>query len=584
MRSVWVFKSIIVVLLITSQITIIAYSSFTNSVETEFASSNIEIGYSSTRALSPSQGGFTLPKVSESNVIIDGIVSPSEYVVSYVETKTNMLIYWEHDGEILTIGLVSPATGWLAFGIGSEMNNSNMIIGGYASGSNYCVDLVGIDRFHANDTDQAGTDDIIACESTEEATTTTLEFMFPFDSGDSLDSILTVDITYDMFIAFSASDNIIDNHGFRGRSDIMSVFIDSDEYIPELNIEKFDKSIPLVVDSMVTVDGIISAEEYPRSFIDTLTGIDVFWEHNSENFTIGLVAPGTGWVALGIGSNMQDSTMYMGGVENSNTYCVGLDGLENWLHEEDDTNDILECAASETDDETTLEFTIPMNTTDTLDTVLEVQKVYQMFLGYHESSDDRTQIHTAHSDVFTVLVMPKAQSIETFMTFQSETVVEFNETINFEIELSDENGSLTDVPVVFFMESQFGEVILATTSTDTNGKANANYSNPYLLNEHTFGARSLEMVVVKSGEVFAYQSSQQKQEIIFLERIENDDRAEYIRLSRIGLLVVFWIIGIIIWGGFGYVYYQLYQIFKMTNEDIEEIEKIETSAEDTGGI
>ncbi|MHA2031124.1 MAG: DOMON domain-containing protein [Candidatus Kariarchaeaceae archaeon] len=513
------------------------------------------------------QTELIIPRITDSNVIIDGLINQDEYGTSFSETRSGINVYWEHDGVDFTIGLVSPGTGWLSFGIGSNMKDSNMIIGGLNGSTSFCFDVFGLSGHeHENDTEHGGEYNVLDYAVTETATTV-LEVQIPMDSGDILDPVLEEGSESPFFFAYHPNnDSIAADHDPFQRSDIIFAMVEEEA----LDLDEFDKSIPLVQESLVVVDGDITENEYPSSFTDLITGMSVYWEHNLVEFRIALIAPGTGWVALGIGPNMLESTMYMGGVENGDTYCADLDGLVDWFHEEDGTNDIIDCVATETDDETTLEFVIPMNTTDSLDTVLEVQKVYEMFLGYHESSDDRTQKHTAYSEVFTVLVMPEATAIETFMVFQSDTVVDFNETINFEIELSDENGSLADVPVVFFMDSQFGEIIITQTYTDVTGKANASYSNPYLLHEHTFGARSLEMVIVESGEVFSLKSSEARQEIMFVEKIEHDERAENLRFTRIGLLVAFWIVGLVIWGGFSYVFYQMYQIFKGRNEEFDE--------------
>ncbi len=595
MRSSKVFSYIIVILFFTSQSVVGIHGMFTNSLDFQQRSSILENEFGSINSISLSQSDYTLPNVTESNVEIDGIISDSEYVIAYTENlndNSDMSIYWEHDGENVTIGLVSEGTGWVAFGFTWPMNNSNMIMGGYAGGTDYCLDLVGIDWLHANDTDQLGSDDIIACSSTETLTTTTLEFTFPLDSGDVLDPILTVDSTYDMFVGYSTSDNILDTH--EGHSFQMSVYIDSNEYTPDLGFEDFEKSIPLVQDSQVDVDGVVGVNEYSSNLIDGTTGIIAYWEHDTINLSFALVSPGTGWVALGIGENMGQSSMYMGGFKEGSTYCIDMDGIGQVVPVDDSDNggedNIIECQATETDTTTTLEFTIPLSSVDSLDTNMDVESVYKMFFAYHQSSDETTQIHTAYSEKYRILIAPEAISTETFLTLTTVDTdlkdidsVEFNQTIIFKVNLTDPIGVLANIAVVFFMETQFGEVIFDTKITDSEGKAKANYTNPNLLYNHTFGARSLETIIPVSGNIIAYQSSESEQEIMFKEKIEFDDRAEKIRLSRIGLLVAFWMVGIVIWGGFGYTFYQMYQIFKGRNDEFDETSTTDTSKYNDGG-
>ncbi|MFV2014728.1 MAG: DOMON domain-containing protein, partial [Candidatus Heimdallarchaeota archaeon] len=591
MKFTWIIGTVLVILLFTTHFVESSRSDITyQASDDKFDSySGYEGGYLDSIFLD--QIELNIPKITNSQVVIDGIISNNEFGNSFTDSKTSMLVYWEHDTVNIKVGIVAPGAGWVSWGTGSEMNDSNMILGGFIGSSSYCIDMTGIAFLPpVNDTDSGGTDDIIECASSEDSGSTTLEFIFPMNSSDSLDPVLQVDTVAEMFFAFSTSDTLTSNHGFPGRTEILSVKIEAIEYAPKPEIGDFDRSIPLVANSSVKIDGEISIFEYGRSFTDELTGIEVYWEHNEINFTIGLISPGTGWVALGIGPNMAQSSMYMGGVENDEKYCYDLDGLDDWRHEDDDatdgTNDILECAASENEEQTVFEFILPLNSSDELDRMLEPLGVYEMFLGYHATIDTQTEIHTAHSDIFKVLVMPESDSYDTFLDLTTETEAEFNQTLYFEVSLTNENGTkLPNIPVLFYRQTQFGKVVFASTITDTKGKANASYFNPYLLYNHTFGVKSIEFVnVTQNGDIFTYLSSENEQVIKFNKKIGFEERAQFILLTRVGLLVGFWIMGIVIWGAFGYAFYQMYQIFKGRNDEFDESTATDNIANRDGGI
>ena len=302
--------------------------------------------------------------------------------------------------------------------------------------------------------------------------------------------------------------------------------------------------------------------------------------------TIGLNSPGTGWVAFGIGDEMEGSTMIMGGVADNSPYCADLVGLTFWEHVEDTTqggeDNILECDAKEDESSTTLEFILPFNSSDTLDPVIEQGKVYNMFLGNHRGSDSITTQHTGRSDVFSVYLRPPALNVETILTLQVPDSVEHghNFTIFIELkELKDQTKVLENVPVIFFMETQFDLLELDEVLTDSTGKANITYSNPHLENERTFGAKSREQIKIQSGEVLAYMSNEITKIIDFLPG-EEEEEPYYRELSRQAILVAFWTAGVVIWGSFTYSIWGMIEIFRDRNSRDSDEEDDQTRGED----
>ncbi|MFX1511579.1 MAG: DOMON domain-containing protein, partial [Promethearchaeota archaeon] len=170
------------------------------------ANSQIKFGRKGEFTRAPGQYDVSIPLNNESQVVIDGSITTSEYEGVYYESATEIYVHWEHDGNNLSVGLVAPGLGWVSLGIGSHKTGSNIIFGGNDGESSYCYDQTGkADYSHPNDTTEGGSYDIINFEAGENATHTVLEFIIPLNSTDSLDPIMRVNETIDMFFAYHAT-------------------------------------------------------------------------------------------------------------------------------------------------------------------------------------------------------------------------------------------------------------------------------------------------------------------------------------------------------------------------------------------
>lgn len=149
-----------------------------------------------------------IPKANLSVVVFDGNISENEYPGFYYDSGTEITAFWEHDGENLTVGLVSQGTGWVSFGIGAVMNGSNMIMGGEADGTPYCRDLYGQGWNHVNDTSvPGGTFDVLEWDAEDNGTHTIFEFRIPLNATDALDLDLQENGTYPIFLGYQATDD-----------------------------------------------------------------------------------------------------------------------------------------------------------------------------------------------------------------------------------------------------------------------------------------------------------------------------------------------------------------------------------------
>lgn len=107
--------------------------------------------------------------------------------------------------DALRIRLTAPTTGWLAVGFDptSFMNESNLIIGYYDSGSSSVRDDYGTGQFtHDSDVNLGGTSDVELLSGSQSGGETEIEFRIPLDSGDQYDKVLAEGNTYTVIFAY----------------------------------------------------------------------------------------------------------------------------------------------------------------------------------------------------------------------------------------------------------------------------------------------------------------------------------------------------------------------------------------------
>jgi hypothetical protein len=171
---------------------------------------------------------FTIPFAEETRVVVDGRIESDEYPGYFVENETGIAVYWEHNGTVLFVGLVSSGTGWVSIGLGRrevEMDGANIIIGYVNNESGLVlIDEVGVGRKHFPDVERGGRDDLLLGAGKEDDSKTTIEFVFPLDSGDSLDHSFSGNQTYGFFLAFHEMKNDLSSYHTR-RSDILDLYV-----------------------------------------------------------------------------------------------------------------------------------------------------------------------------------------------------------------------------------------------------------------------------------------------------------------------------------------------------------------------
>jgi len=171
--------------------------------------------------------------------------------------------------------------------------------------------------------------------------------------------------------------------------------------------------IPYVSDSNVVADGVVETGEYWFSYLDQGTGVSVHWEHNGSFLRVGLVGPGTGWVSIGFGPRnvgMDGANMVLAYMDNQGSAVIvdeiGLGHGHYPDTERGGSDDIHDWAVSQLGNNTTAEFSLPLDSGDALDQRLQGNNTYGFFLGYHSTARDRVTYHTARSETMDVFVEP----------------------------------------------------------------------------------------------------------------------------------------------------------------------------------
>ena len=154
----------------------------------------------------------------------DGIISDGEYLNSMAVGNGLMDLFWSSETGILYMALHSQYDGWVAVGFrpGSVMEDADIILGGFEEGESYIYDMYATGRYgpHPRDADLGGSFNIIAFQSVQADTGTTLEFARPMITGDKYDAVLTAGETIPIIWAVSDNDEpLIKHNKGKGRVD-----------------------------------------------------------------------------------------------------------------------------------------------------------------------------------------------------------------------------------------------------------------------------------------------------------------------------------------------------------------------------
>jgi hypothetical protein len=161
-----------------------------------------------------------------------------------------------------------------------------------------------------------------------------------------------------------------------------------------------------------SVDGTIKVGEYTSKIAD-LAGVEVSWAADKDTLRIGLVSPGTGYVAVGLDpqSMMDKANILLGAVVNGAIVARDDVGTGLFSHAADTSvggrDNILAAAGREVEGKTIMEFAIPLSSGDSADRPLMLGQTYRIIVAYHATSDDFSERHSRRASGEIALGVPQ---------------------------------------------------------------------------------------------------------------------------------------------------------------------------------
>jgi hypothetical protein len=124
---------------------------------------------------------------------LDGTIGEREYKYGYRDQASGMELHWTISGELIYLGLVGPATGWIGIGLAvtepeTGMEGLDLILGSVVDGQLVVRDDYGDAPFHhASDGELGGRNDILAGKGSSRDGLTTLELVRKMNTEDKFD-------------------------------------------------------------------------------------------------------------------------------------------------------------------------------------------------------------------------------------------------------------------------------------------------------------------------------------------------------------------------------------------------------------
>ncbi len=156
-------------------------------------------------------------------------------------------------------------------------------------------------------------------------------------------------------------------------------------------------AVPVRV-TLSSVDGAISEGEYAHS--TEIVGVKVYWVNDGRVLCVGLVSPGTGYVAIGFDpvDRMLGANFILGSVDEGILTIRDDYGNAATAHDADTTlggvDNVLSAAGHQWADQTVVEFVIPLNSGDSTDKQLVPGGSYPILVAYNALSDDFAVHHS----------------------------------------------------------------------------------------------------------------------------------------------------------------------------------------------
>jgi hypothetical protein len=150
--------------------------------------------------------------------------------------------------------------------------------------------------------------------------------------------------------------------------------------------------------ALSSVEGVISEGEYAHS--TKVSDVEVHWMNDSRVLCVGLVSPGTGYVAIGLdpADGMLGANFILGSVREGIVTVRDDYGNSATGHDADTklggADHVMSSAGHQWADQTVVEFVIPLDSGDSTDKRLVPGETYPILVAYNDLSDDFSARHT----------------------------------------------------------------------------------------------------------------------------------------------------------------------------------------------
>ena len=156
---------------------------------------------------------------------------------------------------------------------------------------------------------------------------------------------------------------------------------------------------------MMTVLCLLAAALIPAQSMMSGNGFDLAWETREGQLIVTLTAPTTGWLAFGTDATnkMKDANIILVWVDDATGIAMGEDhfGTGMFSHRADmqleGSQDLQVLSGTQTQEETTVVFSIPLDSGDSYDTALQRGRTYPLLLAAGKTDNIRKK----HNRVFT---------------------------------------------------------------------------------------------------------------------------------------------------------------------------------------
>lgn len=140
-----------------------------------------------------------------------------------------------------------------------------------------------------------------------------------------------------------------------------------------------------------------TAENIDTGSVITVQDFTMSWNLNGDTAEITMSAPTTGWVAVGFepSSAMKDANIIIGYIQDESVF-ISDDWGDGFISHSADTDlggsdNVSVIGGYETDGTTEISFSIPLNSGDSYDKVLEEGRTYKVILAFGPDDGDDFQ-------------------------------------------------------------------------------------------------------------------------------------------------------------------------------------------------